>query len=728
MAFNLQRFAFPILLAAFLFLSGCIFTDVKDADRFGLKDSSVFKYSQPSEYVCTALPVAEPCMMMRCRNNSNWVTGVLLSAFFDTTLSGGQCEFKACNAQTYNDSLGNRHDSWWNRVFMLGTGPGFSSNDRANLYCNYSMQLAPKWLHSKGLPPSVPDPLRAKCWVTRNILPLYMYYSEGTAINEQATAAIAKGMDGAGPVMITTEVNVDGTDRANLDLVIKQIRAIKQNCPSCLSVLAVKGGDLGSLKYILEDSTSPTGFTPEYSMVDVVGFGFRTNDYTTCNQDQILFENFKFSRDILKKYGKPTIWLYVGASEGNSSDGSCQWGASSVHSFYNSLFTMSQAMASSGIIGMNFYEFTDRTGPLPCNGIQGCDFGLTRSNGSQKLPEMNTWASACQYFGLADFRPPILFSRNGFGEVCDSLQTNKMYNKVATEINNYNLNYTEIIPLEARDRKTFACGELCPSDHKMPLPNIYDNAGSDYGFPGASCSKYGQLEEMAEDRGIAAIYYRAEVQQESGFRPDAVSCVDLSNDNCNPDDFTMAQICELDGNKPGCPASFVCKDNNGDIDPTKKPCAFGLAQCIDLPGPYYSPDNMTDAVKACGKASYDPFNPSDSLCCGTYKFGSGLTLARRNIGVNWGILSDCENGLKDDEADWAAYFLASQYYYGKGWDMNAFKAQRDANGKCTGEQNFVKWSGDKSPYAREVMTRYIDAVGECNSACPTDTKGLDDFS
>jgi len=57
------------------------------------------------------------------------------------------------------------------------------------------------------------------------------------------------------------------------------------------------------------------------------------NDYPYCDMDRVVSENIEFSRYILQNYSKPSIWLYVGASEG----GPCNWKAKDIQDFYSKL-------------------------------------------------------------------------------------------------------------------------------------------------------------------------------------------------------------------------------------------------------------------------------------------------------------------------------------------------------------------------------------------------------
>lgn len=729
------------LAAAFLFF-GCTLA-IPQSEQLTLKKSAP-EYSQPSEYVCQEVDSVVPCSCMMCEKKYPWTAELLpfLKDWFDGSLKGGTCGFENCNAETYFDTLADKGDQLLSRTFMYGFGPSFASADAANLYCDYTLQLATKWMQGKTGPPRVPIAGRAMCWLDRNILPLYIYYTGGQFIDAGRTAQIAKAFDnadvgfasakGAGPVMITTEAEFDSSDDAAVAAVRAQVAAIKNNCDKCLTVLAVKSGDTAALEKILGPPGIPT---PEYAMVDAVGFGFRANDYPAsynCNIDKIINDNFQFSRYILSKYQKPSIWLYAGASQGSNAEGSCEFSAQDVHSFYQTIFQYTQGLASSGIMGVSFYEFTDQSGPLPCTDEEGCGFGVMSAGPDpqnpqavQKHPELNTFARMCRYYGNVDYRSALVFSRNSYGTSCDFMVNTKMFRAVPDEINtDLGLDDSEVIPIEKEDKLN--CGEVCVSETKLKKPEVYDETGN--GFNSDHCGAFPVIDEYADDADFSATYYRAVVEQESGFDPLVVSCISTGKSGCNtgrPTDpqngdyrnwYTVSEICAMAG-QSGChTASGAAECPSG-----QKPCAYGLAQCIEYPG------NDPFGGK-CGGSNYNPFNPANSVCCGINKMRDNLDESEKFLSDNWGQLSMCDEGMKDDERGWAAYYLASLRYFGLGYkgELSGFTSQRDTNGECTGEQHFIAYLrslGSSSPpgydYSAQIMSRYLDAVdNKCDSDCP----------
>ena len=82
--------------------------------------------------------------------------------------------------------------------------------------------------------------------------------------------------------------------------------------------------------------------------------------------------------------------------------------------------------------------------------------------------------------------------------------------------------------------------------------------------------------------------------------------------------------------------------------------------------------------------------------------------------------------LSSDEKGWAAYYLASNRYFGTDWKvLSEFISQRDSGGDCTGTQHYIDYlrarNAQPAPgtsYGAQVMSRYRSAVLECGSECP----------
>ncbi|MCX8198187.1 MAG: hypothetical protein N3F07_03280 [Candidatus Micrarchaeota archaeon] len=713
------------LLFLSLLASGCALYDYRTGDPLpgSLNVTELSDDINGSRIVCKELPGPHPCYCVLCENKTSWDLGILnfLNPFFDSSLKGGNCSISHCNISTAVQVI-KEDENVQLRTFMLGHGPTFTAGDLSNIYCNYSNQLAVTWLlGANGIPPQVPQSKRAACWLERNIIPIYIYNTQGTAIDPARTGQIASALADAGPVIITSEINFNSSDASAVQAVKQQIYQIKRNCPKCLSVLAVKSGDLEGVRAVLEDPSPSYGGKNISSLVDLVGFGFLANDYPDCNVNRIIGYNLAFSRFILRNYSKPTIWLYVGASEGGNANGVCTFSPGAVREFYQSLFTGIQGFASSGVIGMAFYEFSDRSGPLPCPEGRGCEFGVLSSSGLQKHPHINTWAELCRYYTQVDYRSPLVFSRNAQGIVCDFLQNWKMYQIASVEVNtNLGLSNEQVIPLPRK--KKLHCGEICVSDIPLQKPDIY-NSYQGASFSG-SCSRYPAIEDYSDDFEISSVYMRALIQQESGFDPWVVSC---SPTPCNiPANTTMDQLCQMAGYSSGCSAHTLNRDNDKTCPPSAPYfCAMGLAQCTRPPG-----DSLLSR-ECAGGSSYDPFNASQSICCGARELRQRLAQADSFLQANWEKLSECPYGMTQDEYGWAKYYLAANMYYGGPaiQHLSSFLSQRDANGKCSGQQHYIKYLRESftresipglrdSEYGAKQLTIYLDALGDCQSDCP----------
>ena len=357
----------------------------------------------------------------------------------------------------------------------------------------------------------------------------------------------------------------------------------------------------------------------------------------------------------------------------------------------------------------------------------------------QKHPELNTWSSLCRYYGsLNEARSPLVFSRNSYGTSCDFSSNTAMFRAVADELNtDKGLSYAEVVPTPKQDGLN--CGEVCPSDSKMARPEIFDETGST--FPDESkCYSVPAIDEIGDALEFSPMYFRAMIQQESSFRPNAVSCIDSGSTACNRFNQPISEICRL-ARVPDvdCPAN-PCPSG-------QKVCAFGIAQLIDYPGEYYDehPENAWNerpaVVGECGGRSYNPFNVDDNVCAGLHLMRINLDDAENFVENNWGNLHAClPEGIEDNERGWATYYLATNMYYGSNaigdgaW--NGFLRQRDVDsgGECCldgnapdCEQNYVAYLRKRDPgncggspgneYAACIMSRFTDLVTKCDTEC-----------
>ena len=182
--------------------------------------------------------------------------------------------------------------------------------------------------------------------------------------------------------------------------------------------------------------------------------------------------------------------------------------------------------------------------------------------------------------------------------------------------------------------------------------------------------------------------------------------------------------------------------------PDQKPCAYGIAQCIEYPGKYYADNGiaLTDQrmqyIKGCGGYNYNPFDPGMSACCGAKKFGENLRGqygAENYIKNNWDYIKSsqeggkCAEGMNSDEKGWAAYYLASNMYFGAEWaKINDFLLQPDYDNCCANSQqgacyqNYIEYLRARTTslpapgnaYGAQVMSRFRAAVTTCSSDCP----------
>jgi hypothetical protein len=244
-------------LALPLILFGCTLKDqngdpITVGEIVGSNDLTVPKYLSDADLICREEPGNKPCYCMACENKTSYSFLGWLFNYYDSNLAGGNCSIAPCNQTDYAEIVQSDNDTQM-RSFMMGMGQSFVSTGNANLYCNYTMQLATKWMKgTDGSPPRVPMVSRATCYLQRNALPLYIYYTEGKEISQVRTQEIADSFQGAdaGPAIVTTEVWLNSSNDADVASVKQQIHSLR-TCEKCLVVLAVKPNDYIALYKIL---------------------------------------------------------------------------------------------------------------------------------------------------------------------------------------------------------------------------------------------------------------------------------------------------------------------------------------------------------------------------------------------------------------------------------------------------------------------------------------------
>lgn len=308
------------------------------------------------------------------------------------------------------------------RFFMIGQGASEGEFSSAQKYCLGRLSMPVLWATSKNAnsAPTAPAPYLIQCHLEKGQIPVIVWYSGGKYIDSPSYSAmlssyndLSKNPKIEGPAIITTEAladpyiyNSDGTKTLNISLLNKissQLRQIKSDCPKCLSALALKPTfnetglpDLCPINYFLSYRTQkdsvpqdplgcshlyPAGtfetrpgasILTDYSgKIDIIGIGFFANEnenLTTCTPMGSISLHQAYSRQVLQKFYKPSVWYAVGMSEGATLTPGCRFSESQIASSYKMLSEGIDGFVASGIIGIAPYKYFDSYSSLqvPC--------------------------------------------------------------------------------------------------------------------------------------------------------------------------------------------------------------------------------------------------------------------------------------------------------------------------------------------------------------------------
>jgi hypothetical protein len=689
-----------------------------------------------SQNPCLPADQINPCTCMYCDNRSSvlgipmprWMDRWLIpDSWLDRSLAKGKCGFYKCNYSNFNGWNGTNIS----RFFMVGQGQTFFeysgatlTNDSganftggANALCSSQLKMAVRWMLGNELhAPYAPSEKQAGCLLHKDVMPLYIYYTNGSNINETASREIAHALKGVGPVFITTEANFNGSNPAVVDAVVSQLNASKDECPNCLTVLAARDMNDSDIAAVYEEISS-RGQNPS-TLIDAIGQGFILNeDADSCDIDVLIGKRLSYAKEtILRNYGKPVLWMYVGMSPGPTALAGCNWTNSDIARGYLQLHTNQQAMVDSGIIGVAPYQLADARDILPCN-AGDCNFGLADSDFKFKQPQAAAWFSTCADIFNAGNVIPIVYSTNGTSAFCSFAQGWATTRRVFE----YGEEYELPSEMTGYYNISFRCPSCISYDEEPPGDWVTSHAS----IPEENCTRFPQIDLNAEIADTDPFLLRAVALQESALDPCAISWTRMGNSGCNDPPQTLEQIF---GPSPTCPSTGQPIDTTpwkidgtGECSPTGtgadcKPCAYGLLQCIEKNGSSYPPGSLPDAIKLCGGTQYSPLSPGDSACCGSVKLSEYIHDAEEFVSTHYSEL-----GLSgdDDQDAYVAIFLGLLAYHGD--QYLTWFSEFDSNGHicpADGSQydNFIEYIIEckDGSYAQSVLG-YYDALRGCDS-------------
>ncbi|MBD3398225.1 hypothetical protein GF412_03460 [Candidatus Micrarchaeota archaeon] len=657
-------------------------------------------------------PTDEDCICMVCENSGFELLNPF-NRFYSIDLEGGSCRFESgCTEEKFLDyssspGLGAMlFGPEQVHYFMLGQGSNFAEFADANRYCNNSLRLAVRWLSSpEGYDYPIPQPDRAECFLEKDVLPVYLLYSGGTAISTTRAEDIAEQFEDSGPVIISAEFDFDPKNITQMDNAIDQAIAMDSKCPDCLIAIGPR------LEYdFTEVEGEPYGYNHTYDAIDyifsdpqaaqsidLVAVGLNSHHAKNCIGTSLLWDGAAYSDYILENYGKPTLWAYVLFDEGGSNAAGffsnpdyCTWTSKESVQAYGDLYRFIPEFINSGVIGLAPYSlYGVGSGPLECSSC-----GMMDVDGTT-YPQHTQWFSLCQTYYTSRGLIPLVFSPSPCADCSFS--------------NNYNMfqlfeSYFGEPPtpeeLEGKTIAPFPAFYRCTGQLMTEVPDEIDLPS--YSAGEAQCEWYPELDIFAELRDSDPVLARAITWGETGFNAQDENGVCTNPPNCD-----MCEASNVDfglNNFPQC-----VDDPEGICGYQCAPSGYrkhsmGLMQVhvypeeiwLDHP-PDSDIENEALWCSANSEAGFNPFNKAHNACVGTAILLKKLSKGKSIVSSNEGDLgiTYLKNEYGEDSEEYLnmkyahAIFFAAYYYNGysafqNGVDPDAGRSWIDDYADSTG--------------------------------------------
>ncbi|NYZ73681.1 hypothetical protein H0O00_00905 [Candidatus Micrarchaeota archaeon] len=703
------------VICLFVVLSGCL------QQRSGYSQSYTDGLSSVAIYNSSYFHECElgTCWCMMCKNGT-YLFGSMKN------LIGGYCFWdKNCNVTRFAD-LNNRtlYPNVTSRSVMIGQGPTFSDFAIGNQYCGQQLGMAVQWLPAIGQSDYIePDPMRAMCMLSKDVIPVYMLYSGGANVDPDQAQKIARilGTEGkdffmgklsdgpVGPVIIVMEPDASA---GNAPQIADAIRRMDMECNpdrdkvndagnvSCMLAVAPKFNDYEGMKALMDQPGMKES-------VDFIAYGINGSSAHGCDSAAILDQALNFSRYALYDLGKPTIIPYVLFDVGtHDADNTCDWTESSVAAAYGAFLpTGMNRLKARGVAGIAAYSFNISSSMPVVNPLNCSDCGVGRT-----AARMNVWYGGCQAYAvkknasgavLPRGKSAIMFS-NASGGSC--LHGDNQEYLTGLAFRNKDIRQPQLTSAPDKINKSFTCDACLVRNSTRSVMSMFRFDLEPAPNPTASdCTAYDDLISMwAGARSLDPTLVRAIMLTESGRTPSgeldpcsaARSCRPDHTDNILPSCFPTGE-----GYKKGYTRMF---DPTGTCDkglpnppsttgdPEWRWLGLGLMQALVPPYTYWpasvSPTGepgenypyYQDAVdrhigvsslevaKSC-KPNFNPFDPGDSICVGTAVFKDKLAdahewLQNHHDYFNW--------PTSDEDKDRVFETYIALHKYGGFWDSN----------------------------------------------------------
>lgn len=560
-----MRTAILIAVFAILLIAGCL-------QKIGAGSS---QYLQDYRTGLQRVAVYSPNQTEECRQGSCvCMVCVNISRTFFTwwnSLAGGYCYFeKNCTPQKLTEIQGNNvSSSDTTRHFMFGQGPGFGSYASANTYCLNRLGMAVQWLIGSNFSAYMkPDPVRTMCFLQKDVIPVYILYSNGSDVNvtrardighilgrerDKSLTFLAAGAGPVGPVVVVTEMNFD---ISKADLVAQQVRAIDDECNkdrssnkiNCFIAVAPKLNDFAALDAVMRSLGT------DANKVDLVAFGVDQHYANTCSGPAIVQQALNFSQYSLYNLSKPTIIPYVlFDTVGTDAGRTCNWSESTMLSAYGSFDPIAiNALQKSGVIGIAPYAFNATGGGGVTNPLNCTDCGVGKN-----AARLRYWYSSCQSFNNLSSRGAInpaaglaILFGNESGTICNANAD------LSSVLLGTSYSGRDIMSPAQQDARAplplaFKCDACLLANASRPANTIFPSLGNIAPINNSFyCTAFPEIDEWASARNLDPMLVRAFVLTESGFNPCSAAkvcskaCLDSAcTPGCFPADLSGNSEC-----------------------------------------------------------------------------------------------------------------------------------------------------------------------------------------
>lgn len=708
------------------------------------------------------------CMVCENQTDESWFFGST-----PLTLEGGKCYFRGLNdpnagknqqcdyeyakksllKKTLDDKdAGEAFNNINIRQFMLGQGPGFADFYKANSYSLNGLSMAVKWITSVdtgngGEYYPLPEANRSACMLRANVLPVYVLYSNNTAVSAGRARKIAQRFKDKGPVVLTTEINYDYRNSNIISEVQNQILGMKAECPNCLIAVAPPFNDTAALDLVLSDDSVNKS-------TDLVAIGIDSRlantTFTECNYAWLIEQGKRYAQYALTEYRKPSIVAYFMIEENVPHDYSaCVWPEGSTAKANSFLFrTEMPVLLRNGIIGFAPYAYYDMFNPLRCDGCAPTNYNdglnyvesnpnptgdtdgadstfldysdpdaLIDQPADYKLQPFKSEPGFSFWFGLADYyfksgsmTPSIFPSQSENASGCSYGEKNQRFWMYLSDNSDLVTQLSSGSPealITSYNTPAFKCDACVATEKEKPNLELDFKKGAKE----EECTTYPPLDVFSDRFDIDPLFMRAIVSHESAFNYCVASIVPNNEQSYNelkgkyrlvPDygcfpvglDFdTISQKGDELSETSQCAANMLGLIVSEDKDKVRY-CAFGLTQTIEFPFIFWENGQNPHGLSAAEISSacfpdYNPFNVTHSACLGAYKLKLYVDKAKEILSITDNLVklgvADKDGEIKKPELiNWYAYFIASENYRG-GFQTQYYINKYDENQKDKGK-------------------------------------------